>query len=185
MARNLSAAMEAAVQQPVVFTALLFDLTFADNTYHMWSGIGNLVWGTTTYSGVGTLGKVSTITEGNGVEAQGVKLSLSGIDPTWLAESMNEINLATRAKIYLALLDNNGVIIANPVCMYTGIMDGPKIDLDSQTAVITIDVEDKMIELNRSRGGRLTSQDQRSRYPDDKGLDFVSLNQDKNLVWVP
>lgn len=182
--RNLTTNQTAAVTSPVIQWAMLFDLTFADNTYHVWSGVGPLVVGATTYLGVGTAGKVTTISEGTGVEAKGITLTLSGIDPTWLAESIAEVNLASRAKVYLAFFNTaTGSLIDSPLVIFTGIMDGPSFDLDTKTASISIDVESKMVDLNRSRGGRLTDQDQKGRYPNDNSLQWVSYNADRCLIW--
>jgi hypothetical protein len=175
--------MSNAVSAPILYPAYLVDLQFADNTYHAWLGIGSIVANGNTYLGVGTFGSISTIGEGTGVEAKGVTLKLSGIDPTMLAEAQSEITLASRATVYLAFLTSTGTLVDTPLCLFTGIMDGPEFDIDTNTSSISIDVESKMIDLNRSRGGRLTAQDQRARYPNDSCLDWVSKNQDSNLIW--
>lgn len=158
------------------------------NTYHIWSGIGTLVVNGTSYLGVGSLGGVSTMAEGIGVEAKGITLTLSGIDPAWLSMSMTEINLASRAKVWLAFLNpaatsTSTLVIDSPIRVFTGIMDGPQIDMDTKSATIAIDVESKMVDLNRSRGGRLTDQDQQVRYPGDNSLQYCSYNQDACLIW--
>lgn len=181
--RGLSTAVITAVTGAVLYPALLFDLTFMDNTYHFWCGMGSLVVNATTYIGVGTLGKVSTMGEGTSVEAKGITLTLSGIDPTLLAESMAEINLATRAVVSLAFLQSTGVLVGVPQILFSGIMDGPVIDMDTTTASISIDVENKLVDMNRARGGRLTDQDQKSRYPLDQGLGWVSYQADRNIIW--
>jgi hypothetical protein len=186
--RGLTTNQTNAALSNVIYPALLFDLTFEDNTCHVWCGIGSLVVGTTTYMGVGSLGKITPIHEGNSVEAKGITLTLSGLDPSWLPESISEINQASRAKVWFAFLNPNAtstatLVIDSPICIFSGVMDGPKIDIDTRTATISIDVETKLVELNRSRGGRYTSQDQRSRYPNDASLDYVSLNADQCLIW--
>jgi hypothetical protein len=186
--RNLTTNQAAAVTGTVLYPALLFDLIFGDGTYHVWCGIGSLIVNGVTYLGVGSLGKVSTISEGTSVEAKGVTMTLSGIDPTLLPEAMSEISVASRAKIYLALLNPqatsmSGLVIDTPVCLFSGIMDAPSIDMDTNTCTISIDVEDKMVELNRSRGGRYTDQDQKARYPNDTGLEWTSYNMDQSIVW--
>ena len=43
--------------------------------------------------------------------------------------------------------------------------------------------ESKLIDLERSRARRYTSEDQKIDYPDDKGLDFIADLQDKAVVW--
>lgn len=181
--RGLTSNQVTAVTGRILYPALIFDLTFADNHYFLWAGIGPLIIGGVTYTGCGTLGKVTTCSEGTGVEAKGITLTLSGIDPTWIAESMAEINLASRAKVSLAFLSTTGTVIDSPLCLFTGIMDGPSIDMDTNTASISIDVESKLVDMNRSRGGRLTDQDQKARFPNDWSLQWVSYNADRNILW--
>lgn len=181
--RSLTTAQTAAVTATVLYPALLFDLCFDDNTYHVWAGIGNLVVGTTTYLGVGSMGKVTTISEGTGVEAKGITLSLSGIDPSWLPESLNEINLAATATVYLGILTPQMQLVGNPINIFSGIMDGPQFNLDTKAITISIDVESELVDMNRSRGGRLTDQDQKARYPNDNSLQWVNFNQDLDVVW--
>jgi hypothetical protein len=186
--RGLTTNQTAAALSSVIYPGLLLDLTFEDNTYHVWCGIGTLTVGGVPYVGVGTMGRITTISEGIGVEAKGITLTLSGLDPTWLPESMNEINLASRAKLYWAFLNPLAtsmatLVIDSPLCIFSGIMDGPSIDMDTSTAAISIDVESKLIEMNRSRGGRYTDQDQKARYPLDESLQWVSYNIDKNILW--
>lgn len=181
--RNLSADNSDAVCAPILYPAFLVDLQFADNTYHVWLGLGSIIVNGTTYTGVGTFGSISTIAEGTGVEAKGITLKLSGLDPTLLPEARDEVTLATRAKVMLGLLEDEGQLVDAPIVLFSGIMDGPEFDIDTNTASIAIDVETKLVDLNRSRGGRFTAQDQRARYPNDSCLDWVSLNQDTNLIW--
>ena len=103
--------------------AYLLQLNFADNTYYLWTGVGIIAWNGNNYLGVGTLGTIGGISESCSVQAQGISLSLSGIDPGDLAESMNEINHAGKAWVYLALFESTGAIIANPVPAYMGILE--------------------------------------------------------------
>jgi hypothetical protein len=172
-----------ALTSSAVRPAFLLQLNFADNTYYLWTGVGTIIWNGNNYLGVGTLGTIGGISESSSIQAQGITLTLSGIDPGDLAESMNEINHAGKAWVYLAFFDTNGNIISNPVPAFMGLLDKPDIDLDTNTCSITIDVENRLADLNRSRGGRYTDQDQRARYPNDRSLSWVPYNQDRNIIW--
>jgi hypothetical protein len=43
--------------------------------------------------------------------------------------------------------------------------------------------ESRLIDLERSRERRYTSEDQKIDYPNDKGLEFIADLQDKEIVW--
>ena len=44
-------------------------------------------------------------------------------------------------------------------------------------------VESRLIDLERARDWRYTSENQKSLYPNDKGLDFVVDLQDMPIAW--
>ncbi len=89
--RTLNSAMQAALSAGVLVPAFLVSLTFVTGTTYVWSGVGPLVWSGNTYQGVGTLGKIGTISEGIQVRADGTTVTLSGVDPTLYADSMDDI----------------------------------------------------------------------------------------------
>jgi hypothetical protein len=184
MARDgLTTAVITALDSRFVRPIFLLSMQFADNTLYVWTGVGTIVWNGNSYLGVGTYGNISTISESNGVEAQGISLTLSGIDPAWLAESMNEINHAGKCWVYFGFLDSTGAVIPDPIPAYMGILDQPTIDPSTDTCTISITVENRLADLNRSRGGRYTDQDQRGRYPNDGSLRYVPYNQDRLIIW--
>ena len=51
------------------------------------------------------------------------------------------------------------------------------------TATIKLTAESRLIDLDRSRERRFTSEDQKIEFPDDKGLEYVDDLQDKEIVW--
>src|SRR6185369_16773102 len=112
------------IESRQVCMAFLLDLQFADQTLYVWTGVGPLVWNGNTYQGVGDFGELSAIGETSTVEAQGITLGLSGIDPTLLRESMYEINHAGKAWVRLAFFGPAGNVVA-VVPAYMGRMDKP------------------------------------------------------------
>jgi hypothetical protein len=62
-------------------------------------------------------------------------------------------------------------------------MDQMNISEGPDTSTIELQVENKLIDLERARVARFTSSYQKSIYPQDLGLDFVESLQDKDIVW--
>jgi len=62
-------------------------------------------------------------------------------------------------------------------------MDEMNIDEGPDFGTIELKVENKLIDLERARVRRYTSGYQKSKFPNDKGLDFVEDLQDKEIVW--
>lgn len=183
MSRALTSGVASSIASQAVYPAFFVSCAFANETIHVWSGIGSITWNGQTWLGVGSLGGISPIGESSGVEAQGITLTLSGIDSQWLNDCMEHLTTSGKAQVYLALFNSAGAMIADPYPAYVGLMDQPIIDLGAETVTISIAVENRLSDLNRARGGRLTDQDQRQRHPNDQGLLYVSVLQDTFINW--
>ena len=152
--------MQAALAAPVLRCALLASLQFADGMQYLWSGLGPRVWNGNTYTGVGSLGSISTISEDSTVEAKGVAFTLSGIPADLVSEVLWETRILYQAQAYFALFDASGNLIADPILSYQGKMDQPTISDDGKTCSIEIACENVLVDLNRACYRRYTNDDQ-------------------------
>ena len=57
------------------------------------------------------------------------------------------------------------------------------IDDGGQTCTISVSAESRLIDLDRTRERRYTSEDQKIDFPNDKGLEFIADLQDKEIIW--
>ena len=181
--RNLSLGAQGSLESTSVRPLFLISCAFAAETIYVWTGVGDLSWNGQTWKGVGTFGNLSAIAESSEVQAQGITLTLSGIPTNLLADAMSTMNNAGQAQVYLGFLDTTGALVPDPIPAYIGLMDQPLIDLSTDTASISVTVENRLTDLQRARGGRYTEQDQRARHPNDGGLKYVSWLQDEFLNW--
>ena len=86
MPRAMSSDMLAAVKASELQPALFVEAYFVTGPIHVWSGYGTIQWNGHAWAGIGTLGGVSTIEDGASVEAKGITLTMSGIDPALVAD---------------------------------------------------------------------------------------------------
>ena len=181
MARNLTAAMQAALQAPNVRPVWLCKVVFESGTVYVWSGIGELSWSGNTYVGVGRLGGVSPINESTEVRADGVVLTLSGIDPSILALVLGDVRQSKEATLHLALLDDSGAVIADPYEVFGGLVDVPRINEDPRQPSISLQCESRMIGLRRPRIRRYTDEDQQQEHSGDLGMEYVTAATTRTL----
>ena len=181
MSRDLATAISNALDDDVISVFWACDLLFdAPNTLYFWNGIGDLSLDGNTYTGAGNLLNISEMRESSDIAAYGATLTLSGI-PT------NEINLAL-AEPYQGrrAIVKFGVDVAgtkSSVTVFTGEMDQMSISFGPDTATISLDVESRLIDLNRPRIRRYTDADQQARYPGDLAFEFVTRLQSESLEW--
>ena len=180
--RSLNTAMAEALSAGVISPAFLVSLTFSTGTQYVWSGVGNLTYGGNTYVGVGSLGKIGTISEGTQVHADGTTLTLSGIDATLYSDCMDEIQLGAPALIYCALL-SEGAIIGSPYLLFSGLVDKPTITEGTDTISITLQLENRLTNLNRASNVRYDNATQRMKYPNDSAFQWVEQLNDAAFSW--
>lgn len=179
--RNLSTAMSAAITARLVQPAILAQLTFKSGTVYVWIGRGDLVWNGNTFKGVGNLGGIGTITETTTVQAAGTSVSLSGVDPTLYADCVSDIVTGKPAKIWLACLNGNTVIDA--LLMFSGLIDIPTVTEGPDDIAISLALENRLTNLQRASRKLYTSSEQRRKYPNDSGFDYVEVLQDTANLW--
>ncbi|QQP93568.1 hypothetical protein IGS68_33650 (plasmid) [Skermanella sp. TT6] len=184
MARTLTAPMEAATLADTICAILLVEAMFDSGAVRLWSGFGDLSWNGQTWIGAGNLLGLGTVEESSELRATGLDISLSGIPSDLLSLALNEPYQDRPCNVYLGALDvNTGALLADPYLIFGGRMDVMQIDDSGETARITISVESKLIDLERSRERRYEDADQRIDWPSDRFFKFVPSIQDAEIVW--
>ncbi len=173
----------AAIQSQQIRPAIFVEGNFVSGPLYVWSGSGSVSWNGQTWMGVGSFGGVSTIEEGSTVEAKGITLTLSGIDPTLLTDVLSEFQVGLPVTVWLALFDQTNTLIPNPVTAFAGRMDQPAIDVDGTAATITINCENRLLDMNTPVDRRYTNEDQQLDHPGDRGFEFVNSIQEVTIYW--
>jgi len=176
---NFEAELAAGEVQP--FFAVLMEFDGGD--VRVWNGYGDITIDGETYVGSADFLNLGEITETSEVQAAGVSISLTGLDSGLVATALDEAYQSRPLKIFFGCLDSTGVIIDTPYTIFSGLMDVMTIEDAGATANINVTAESRLIDLDRSRARRFTSEDQKIDYPDDKGLEMVASLQDTAIVW--
>lgn len=183
MSRGLTTAYKSAAAAGNVTPALLAHFDFSGGIVRLWSGSGDLSWGGNTYTGLGDLTQVEPVQETNEVRANGLNFRLNGIPSAMVARILAENYRGRACKLWLALFNTSGAIIADPLLLFSGRMDQCLVEDSGTTASITVSAESRLVDLQRSRERRYTDEDQQSLFSGDLGLEFVAGLQDREILW--
>jgi hypothetical protein len=185
MPRSMSAAMLAALQSKELLPAIFVSMQFASGTVYIWNGLGNITWNGHTWTGVGSLGGISQIQDGAGVDASGITLTLSGIDNSLLADVNQNLQLGLPVTVYLGLFDNASPtsLLADPLVAWAGRLDQSTVDVGGETATISINCEHRLVDMNVAVDRRYTHDDAQIDHPGDLGFQFVNSLQEITLYW--
>jgi len=203
MSRDISALVKEELSEPLLEPFFAVELDLDDEPLYMWTGYGSLTIGDKTYLGVGGLLNISSVTETTEMDAKGATLSLTGIPSSFLSLALQEPYQGRECRIFFAIAINqrllqeggglifteSGDTVITEVSgiqlteVFSGELDQMNIQEDVESAVISVTAENVLIRLERPVVRRFTNEDQKSRFPNDRGLEFVAGLQDKDILW--
>lgn len=172
MVRALSAAMAAEIAKTMTRPFLLVDLDFPTTAMRLTSRARDIAFNGNTYSGNGVLLEVSGIEETTEVSPAGLTLSLAATAA--LRNTIaTEFFQGRRAGIWLGFIDATDAVVASPIPLASGIMDGADYDDDPAAPVIRLSIATRLRDMTVARERRWSSEDQKAIFPGDTGLRYV------------
>lgn len=190
MGRELDSTMAAGYSAGQVFPVNLAMLTFGSGAKFCWSGPGPLVWTppalgyACTFLGIGSLGQVSDYQEGVDVQAAGVTVQLSGIDPVLLAECLTDIQIGAPARLWKGNWDiTANALLGTPYQWFRGQVDKPAFHIGADELTIGLSLESRISNLQRASNRRYTSADQKLSFPTDSGFNWQEMQNSAAWLW--
>jgi hypothetical protein len=181
---NASALAALAANEGVIAGAARFD--FPSGPYRLWSGIGQLALGTEgTFDGIGARALLVPIASGTGGAADGLVLSLSGLE-TAVAQTIEEEDYHQKpVVIWRAVFDAPGVTLLHYAVFYRGRVDTVLIrETRRGESTIDIVVEGSARDMSRAGARRRSDADQRVLYgATDAFFRNASTVPQKTLSW--
>ena len=197
------------LSNPTVRPFFAIDLMVDNTPIYLWTGLGDLTIGDVTYTGAGNLLDVTTASETDDIRATNATVSLSGIPGSLISLALQTKYHGRIARIKFGLtgldedfllqengdylLQENGAAISISVgdgemlsTLFVGYMDQMIIEEGPETATISVTLESKLVDLERPRPIRYTTEGQRIRFPNsvpDLAFEYVNDLQDKPLMW--
>lgn len=184
MAREIVPALLAEISASKLSPVFLIEGLFDSGPLRIWNGLGDLTAMGNMFTGAGTLLGLSECEETTDLQANGFTVTVTGLPSTMISIALQEPYQGRVCNIYLGAINpDTGMMISDPVMLFSGFMDVMEITDAADTASIAISIENKSIILNRTKEKRYTAETLKSDFADDLGLDFVTQMQDKEIIW--
>tara|TARA_Y100000385_G_scaffold213370_2_gene221769 strand:+ start:879 stop:1514 length:636 start_codon:yes stop_codon:yes gene_type:complete len=159
-------------------------LDFDTETILLHTGVGDLEIDGDTYLGAGSLLSISDIEDGSDLKSAGVTFSISGMNTDVLGYALTENYQNRIATLKMAFLSGGTDHVQGVMDVYTGRMMQINIsDSAQQGATVTLQTENRLIDMRRPSNYRYTKESQNYLYPNDTSLDEVAKIQDMELLW--
>ena len=179
---DTNAALRLADEHQNLVFALKMD--FDTETILLHTGIGQITIGSDTYEGAGTLLAISDIEDAADLKSSGVTFSLSGMNTEVLGYALTENYQNRICTLKMAFLSGGTDHVVGAMDVYTGRMVQITInDNPQQGATITVQTENRLIDMRRPSNYRYTKESQNYLYPGDTSLDEVAKIQDMEILW--
>lgn len=140
-------------------------------------------WNGQSWIGAGSLGSISPVGENGDLQAQGIQLSLTGVDSSLVSTALGEAYQGKPCQVWFCPLDpTNGQMIGAPIRVFVGRIDTMAIEV-GEKATITLAGESRLVDFFRPRISRYTDAEQQILYPGDLGLQYVNDLQEATVNW--
>lgn len=183
--RDMTASMitEVAKQKNEPFH--LYDFYFDSGTIYLTDAGMNLTWSSNTYTNAGKALGFDAIEESVEVEVTEIQIHLTGVASDIISTVLTEDFIDRRVIVRKGFLNSSGAIIADPVVIFDGRMDGPSLSEDplAGTADIVVPAANHFVDFETTNGRRTNSTEQKKLFSTDKGFDFVPSLTDKVIRW--
>lgn len=168
---------------------VLFD--FVTTPIRVWTGAGKITTGGHDWLGLGQLGSISGLEQAVNGEAPETTFTLTGINPQimslardeWVDEGRDRL-----AKVYLQFHNDHDDRVRElfdaPFAIWAGRMQTPRFEIQGpKTRRITVSAESLNALRSRPAFSQYTDTDQKSRFPGDRGFEFVPGLVNKIVTW--
>ncbi|ATA22630.1 hypothetical protein BIY26_09545 [Brenneria goodwinii] len=164
-----------------VTAAVAGKIHFKSGTTYAHTGTGQLTLGGEVYYGVGMFGSIDDVKEEHTTSPTQLKLTLTGLDTSLIAKTMNESCVGRNAELYIVALSDEGVplgyeLIFKGRISSTGINAG-----DNNTVQYT--ASNVFEDWQRPFPGRFTDESHQSAYPGDRIFRYVAQMAERSIYW--
>ena len=156
---------------------------FDTDTVLIHTGQGDLIIGGETYIGAGTLLAISDIEDSKELKSAGVTFSISGMDAEVLGYALNENYQNRPISLYMAFVSGGTDDVDGYLTLYKGRMINIDISDDVNGSNITLQTENRLLDLRRPSNIRYTRESQEYLYSGDTSLDQVNKISQMNIEW--
>ena len=156
---------------------------FDTDTVRLHTGIDNLVVNGEIYEGAGTLLAISEIDDTRELKSAGVTFQLSGMDATVLGYALSENYQNRPISLFMVFTSGGTNNVDGYMTLYKGRMIQADIRDSTQGATITLQTENRLIDLRRPSNIRYTKQSQQYLYDGDTSLDQVAKVAQMTISW--
>lgn len=164
-----------------VTAVLAANIQFESGTVYVHSGTGQIVLGGYVYYGMGRLASVDDVGETNTTSPSQLKLTLTGLDMSLFATTLNERCVGRAAEIYLVALDDSGQVQVADL-LFKGKVSSTGATA-GETNALQYTVSNIFEDWQRPFPDRYTDESHQASQPGDRIFRYVAQMSERSIFW--
>jgi len=188
MTRGLPTNVETALSQSYVSLVTFAKLEFPSGTIYVHNSLGTYTWddgsGNKDWLGVGDLGSISQVQEGQDVSPYAITLTLSGLSSDISGAALTENYFLHGVTVYLGVLDSSDDLIDTPSQIWAGFMDQMNITVGKDGGDdIQLIAESELSRFDQSANLMYTNAAQQEKSSTDLFFSHMHKIEDAKINW--
>ena len=189
MTRTLTASMVTAAQAAEGDLLHLISLAFSGGTLFLTTAPHDIVFSGDTYTAVGGHLGFDVVQESGDLTAQGVRITLDGVDQTVISPLLAQNYIGRTAKVYQAHMDSSGALVDDPVLLFEGLINSSFRVTESRdpdaggTVVVTTTIVSPLVSFRQQRGIRATLASHQHHFSGDTFFKHISTISARKVFW--
>lgn len=155
-----------------------------DSPVRAHTGVGDLIINNELYMGVGNLGRIDAINDDNTTSPTSLSMALTGLDPTLVAQILNNRNNNKATRVYWVRLDED-YVAQESVLLFTGKTTLQQYNYDSNDASVVVEAADRLIDWSRKAPQRYSDESHRADPLSlgDRIFRFIAQMAERPIYW--
>lgn len=170
-----------AMEQTNVRLVLAAEIDFPSGITRVHTGTGIVIINGQTFFGVGTLGDVGSVTEENSTSSSTMSMILSGLDMSAVAETLNEECVGRDVIVYLACMNDQGIVTGSNV-LFEGFITDTSMQSGNQNA-LSYTIANIFEKWSYGLPDRFTDESHRREHPEDRIFRYVAQMAERSIYW--
>lgn len=142
---------------------------------------GDIVIDGQLYTGVGALGGIDPVKQTSNNGPSTLNLSMTGLDPTLVAETLNERTSGSKVKLMLCSFDDD-FKVTNASIIFSGRVSTQRFAYGNEMS-IEIEVVDRLADWQRKGARRFDQESHTSEHPNDDFFRFIPQMSERAIYW--
>lgn len=157
------------------------EILYKSNPVRAHSGTGEIIINGQSYIGVGNLGNISPIEQSSNTGTSSITITMSGLDPTLVAETLNERTQGCKVKVMICSFDES-YSVTSAAIVFSGRISSQRYSYGMESS-IEIECVDRFADWQRKGALRFDDTSHQAMFDGDEFFVYTPQMSEMPVYW--